>query len=761
MCRSVRWGTVLMVVLSQVVGAWPSILKKDTLVRPRLDRGDPVWVACSTDGAPVYAEMSADSRIVRTAAWMAPFVALDQPTDKAGEWVPVGEYVRLDAAKPVGWMRVDDLLMSQEAKKTEGIYEKAIVVVHYDRKTKTVGGAVARVAPNATAKPSGPELTLFSIFQIYDERLDPESDDSYLLLGEDPTVFDPMRPGNTIRGWVSSRRVFHWNTREAAEYDKATLGGRKPVRIYEKERELRDVLTGKVASKDLEALAEEDPEKKEVLHDEPRFPIISRERKTGDTRYWNVGFVADEIGPTLAKREEVAVLTRLPNVVDILFVFDGTGSMRRYRHEVLGAVQEVVASARQYWRDNYPGEKEAELRFSVAMYKDYTEKDCFKRLPLERDSLTQIETFIEDHRFSGGRNRPAVFHAIVSSLAAAKKEFRKESFRAVFLIGDMGNMGVSNKPDPGPTGRLKPVGAKEVKDQPFYTTASVLTALQENDCDFYVIHTAGRRRQDAYVRLREDAETIGNAMRGGISEYIPLTEPHAVQRELAKKITQLLDERYQMPEVLSSISQGRIILNRNQITGTRLLQRAVTIMERYNIDPQILAGRSVSLFAEGWAAPVDVATGQRALKLSLLMDKQEVEGLITFLGQAAKVSHRNVQQGWCKALEAVTGDRVEIDPKVGVPAEVLEKHLGIPVRSGVLHMTLDEVSRLPYSKIAEAIRGFQRKLFLLRAVVNEKAIKLENNAKGEVTFEVLGDRKYWFGARGAERAWLDAEIYMP
>lgn len=501
-----------------------------------------------------------------------------------------------------------------------------------------------------------------------------------------------------------------------------------------------------------------------MRHDEPRFPIISRERRAGDVRIWNVGFIADEIGPTLEVREEVAEVTRIANVVDILFVFDGTRSMNRYKHEVLGAMQEVKNSAVQYWKENYPGEKQAEIRFSVAMYKDYTEPDYFKRMPLGKDNFSQIQKFVEDHRYSGGRNRPAVFHAIDAALKAAKKEFRKESFRAVFLIGDMGNMGVSEDPDPGRPGLPKKEREKNEAEGGCYTAEGVAEALRQNDCDFYAIHVASKRTRPAYRKFAAQAETI----RGGVksegllaSDYIPLSDPRAVRLELADRITELLDERYQMPEVLSSIHQGRIILNKNRISGTRLLQRAVTIMKRYGIDPKKLAGKSISLFAEGWTPPWDNATGARALKLSLLMDKQEVEALITFLGQASRVSHRNVQQGWCKALEAVTGDTVQLDPEKGVPAEVLEKHLGIPVRSGLLNMTLQEIGRLPHSKILEEIREFQKRLFLLRAVVNEKEIKLETDSKGEITFDEVGPRHYWFGPRGAERVWLDAERFMP
>jgi hypothetical protein len=110
------------------------------------------------------------------------------------------------------------------------------------------------------------------------------------------------------------------------------------------------------------------------------------------------------------------------------------------------------------------------------------------------------------------------------------------------------------------------------------------------------------------------------------------------------------------------------------------------------------------------------------------------------------------------ALENETGDEVSM---LDNPAAIMSKHLGIPIRSGVLSMSFNEISLLPASRITETIKKFERKLFLLRAVNNEEEIKITEDKDGFQNWNVVGSKKWWFGTIGNQRVWLDTEIYMP
>ena len=64
--------------------------------------------------------------------------------------------------------------------------------------------------------------------------------------------------------------------------------------------------------------------------------------------------------------------------------------------------------------------------------------------------------------------------------------------------------------------------------------------------------------------------------------------------------------------------------------------------------------------------------------------------------------------------------------------------------------------------MAEAVKDFQKKLLMLRGVVNEKDIKITIDPKtGRPDYNVAGDKQYWFGHRGALHVWLDRDIFIP
>ena len=715
-------------------------------VEPMLDAGQPMWVACVKEGAELKDAPGRQSAVITHISWMTPYVVIEKSDDQ--KWIKVGEYIRTDAAKSVGWMNKSDLLMRQESRKKNGIYEKSIVVVHYDKERKVIGGAVAYDAPQENANKIGQELTLFQILHVYDERTDVKADRTFLLLGDEPNILDPQKPQQTIQGWIDKTNLFKWDTRQAAEYDKSTVGERDKIRIYAFEDELRELLLGKKNPDDIEWIAEE-TDKAAMRHTDPRFPIITKERKVGNDVMWKIGFVADEIGGAGSSRDELRKVTRVPSAVDIFFVFDGTGSMNVYKDAVTAAVEEVQSAATYYWQENFPGEKKASIRYSIAMYKDYMEAEYYKRIPLEDNNVNKINEFLQTHDYSGGVDEPAVFNGIISAIKDGTVEMRKGSFRAVILIGDMGNLGASNEPDPNG-----------------HTIEDIMGMLETNDCDFYAIHTASAYTEEEYAKFEREAKTIVEALKEGYAAYIPLTSLGKVKEEIYDKVITLLDQRYELVQELEDIAEGRKFIGGNQISGTIMMSRAIDIMKRYNIDPGDFTRKGVTPFAQGWVTPFEQETGTRMMKLAILMNKIEVESLISLLGRLSTAQPDNIRKAWIQALEDFTGDTIESKDRESVydnmvPAEVIKKYLGLNVRSGILNKPLKEIALLPQHIITEETKKLRKKLFLLRAVINEKKLKEGKDDDGEIIYNIVGDKQYWFGTRANERVWLDAETDLP
>ena len=109
-----------------------------------------------------------------------------------------------------------------------------------------------------------------------------------------------------------------------------------------------------------------------------------------------------------------------------------------------------------------------------------------------------------------------------------------------------------------------------------------------------------------------------------------------------------------------------------------------------------------------------------------------------------------------ETLELVTGD--PIDDKT-VPADIIRKQMGIPVKSELLQVLLTDLYKYP-DKQRAAIRELEKKLFLLRGVANEREVTVKEDEHGKVIYELGKDKRWFTGTRGNEWMWLDME-YLP
>jgi tetratricopeptide (TPR) repeat protein len=707
--------------------------------------GDPNFVIVTTNKAKIHKEADKGSDLVANAKWMTPYVVIKRERD-AGRWmIRVGEFVSNTEAKPIGWIRQVDLLTDDRAIKSEGIYVKAFPVTRFDAENDKVEGAKLRNAPGEGGDVIGQEMTQFGIYFVFAENEDLKSGNTYYLMGSEPEIFDNQKPEDSILGWVCDRRMHRWDTRQAAEYDKSTLAERGPVKIYATEADMIAVLKG---ATNVEPLFIEDANKTKVGYAEPRYPIIGPEREVNGHKYWNVAFVPEQEGARGAASGELARLFQMQPAVDILIVIDGTGSMSEFKDPVIAAVRSIQNAAINYWRDHFKEEQEPKLRFSLTLFKDYSENDFYRRTPLEKGNMDEIADLLQSHDWSGGMSSPAVFHGLSSSIKDAAPDMDPAAFRAVFLIGDMGNLGVSDD-----------------DDKNGHSTDSVIRVLKTNNLDFHAIHVATEYMsnpnvpqpiKNAIVKFKTQTETIKDALAQGMSSYTALSDPNKVTDQIQEAVTDILDQRYRtIQEIIAVKTTGKAIGN------TLIGQRAIQLMKQNGIDPSEFAQKKISPFFEGWVAPIDPVSGKRQMKEVILLEKREAETLISVLGRMGPIKRTTVQTRWIQVLSNVAGD----DIKIGVndsPAELYRIWMGLPIKSGILSKSFDEIGNLPVAEKAEAIKGFQKKLFLLRGVVGEKEIeRMEDPKTGRTSYKVKGDKQYWFGHRGSFHAWLDREVYIP
>ena len=706
--------------------------------------GEFIFVVCTRDGAELRDKPEPNAHVIKTIPWMTNYVVTKRTTDALQrEWIRVGVLKTFKEAIPQGWMLKDDLLMRMEAYKEEGVYKKAIVVTLYNKATESFGGAPVRHAPLMSASRVGQELTPYHIFYVYEEHEDIQGEEIFYLIGFQ-AISDPTKPENSIIGWVPGSKLFLWNTREAAEYDKSTLEKRNPVRIYEREEDVSAVIRGEKTPEQVHVLAIEAVAEKEMVPEDFRFPIIGKEFNVDGVKVWKIGFPGGRASP-------VAMSTTPSPVLDILFVYDGMGSMYKLKDALVSVVQNVQSNAKEYWQANWKEEKQPIIRISMAMYKDYITGDAYKRVPLDNDNQKRIIQFINNNAFTGGDDRPPVFHGLSQAIKDAKGEFEKDSFRLVFLIGCMGNMGVSDKDPKG------------------YKVDDMVMLLRENNCDFYAIHVAGDIIPPTGITSRPwkkfegETKAIINQLAEGTAKYVSVVSAQEVKNEINKVIIELLDQRFRVIQKTVEVSTAVASVNDIAKSGTLLAKRVLDQLELNGIEiNKIMNGekkQTMSVFGIGYVTTTEPGTAIRAVKSVVLADRREIEALIALLGRLIDVRYEHVEKGWVDALQATTGEQID-DHKI-IPADIIKKHYGLPVKSSILNMSFTDIGKLQPAQVQAACKDFEKKLFLLRGVVNEKEVSVEVDDKGNITSKPIGDKRYFFGTRNSERAWLDIDVYLP
>lgn len=249
----------------------------------------------------------------------------------------------------------------------------------------------------------------------------------------------------SILGWVSKEDVLPWNTEQAVFFINKAAAGRKPIRIWQAERDIGN------SSKPCfeESLAAE--------HTTEPFPILSRK---GD--FVKVAFLWDAKGhiPAIRERMEDGEQARLAQGsevsrgsdgkhlnlgtaklrhvmqqarrMDVVLVLDVTGSMKPYMDQVNTYLERIVERL-----ITYKGTK-AEVRVGVVAYRDYIDDEpgsfLTRSLDLTPDMKSVNDFMGRLQPGGGGEINEAACEALHQ--AALGMLWGEHSFRVMFLITD-------------------------------------------------------------------------------------------------------------------------------------------------------------------------------------------------------------------------------------------------------------------------------------------------------------------------------------
>ncbi len=686
-------------------------------------------------------------------------------------------------SKVVGWFDEKDVLIERRAmQEQQGIYLKGLVVNQWQDAGAGVSIEGASLLAGPGKDPSGNaydqrgEIGLFSFYFIFKKVRDVRGTEFYLL-GETPVLRHVLEPGRTLVGWVEGSQLREWSTRQAVQFDKATLALRKRegsddgAQIFAEERELVAHIRGEEipGGEPLEPVAVEDTSVERWNHNWPRFPLFEEKKNpqvsvAGDL--YRVGFIGDQIyvdGASGASSGQIADnLERVEKLhgdikdIDLLFVIDSTGSMRKHFSTAADAVLEIAGKVRK----EFPvGDSGPNIRFSVVFYRDYVDEDgkpnptdtyLVKRLPFTGNPAN-VAKFLRDEENMlcdgcGGDEPEAVFYGLEYGInTGAKESTDTVGLRAVVLMGDKGNHARD------PKGRSSDRVAKAIRDQRY---------------DFFCFHMVDEswiRRDPEYRAFRDQCTEIDRKVElSAQTRQVTSKDPAAVAANILEAARSVAKDLEKTREAMRKVSRGEAgLVDIRRQYGVRLTQRLSDMMSDRGIDPTVFVKKSVQIFEEGWVSRLDPLSGERQIETVLLIDRATLEQLMALLARLTQdpPSKKSLEGLWTKALKDMTQGEHDVDKTV---EELIENHLGIPVRKKLLAKTVTEIGNLQPRELDLLYSQLNLDLHKIRGLHSEKQLEIKQRPNGRGGFDIevreVGSRPVWWqGKAGREYAWISLD----
>lgn len=742
----------------------------------------PVSAFISSEDAEIREAPEEGREVIARARFLTPYYVAQGPDSKTdgfvllavpGKQTKDGDFKVKDF---VGWARVQDCLLARTALKNEhGIFRKAIIVNDPQRLKATIDAEGLKAVPalngpgrrvDGSSYDQLTTLGLYDFFYIYAEQK--RADGTYLLIGDRPEIVSRRKPEEAVLGWVNDDRIFRWDTRQAIEFNKDNLKeriaevpeGERGVRIFREQKELelwmKGVKTPPGSDEPLEPIAQEDTAVTFWRYNWPRYPILSRvEGKRRAGGLLQIGFIGDMIyvdtqkeglkarGVTDAAQTIEQIKMKLRNI-DLFFVVDSTGSMQRYFAAAAKAVREIADQVDAAYEPTDPSRPN--IRYSVVLYRDYGDEDredsyLTKRLPLTSDVDGVAKFFSEEPpppNGAGGDEPEAVFHGVYTAVNSAADEMKELSSRAVVVMGDKGN---------------------HPEDVRGYDVVKLSKFLKERQADFYSVHVANdeQLRRDPDVRLFRDQM---NLMRTQLSmpmntTYYAEQKPEVVAKSIVQALDRVREDVDRIARMADELKRGTGFKELKKQYGLRLTDKFARMMTKAGLDPEVFVNSSVQVFGQGWAAESDPKSGLQQLKEVLLVSRVDFEVLVGYLAGFVRYrpTRENIRSLWTSVLNANLG---EFETKRNV-ADLIQNHVGLPIRMKLLHQTLEEITNLSPAELSQLYEELSVDLRHMRGILSEQDIAIERDGD-QVQVKRLGFHRYWWQAHGQEFAWIPLSV---
>jgi len=690
----------------------------------------------------------------------------------------------------LGWVRKAYCVETPQAlmTKPDMIYRKALLVNTIDSLKKGVDAhqpVPVSLAPFTDAPVLEP-LRLFNIFFVYADTAPSRTDEGYVLLGTQAS-FDMKKATtveggdkyvrNIVLGWVPKARMCPWDTHQALEWDvpstKAGAPARRkaPVKFYGSAQDAIDILHGKTTRADNTPIKEGftepdfvDGSARELLYNQMRFPILRPDPNEFDQaklpnvrgKLYKVGCVGsyyDENGKVVADeeqiqrlRDKIARVKEQVDIVEVLFVLDGTDSMTEYIKAARDAVKRITDSVRKDGR---------KVRIAMSYYRDVSPEEKRKKEPdpvkldqsVETSELVDVndreamKKFIEDSKYhrteESGDACEQMFHGLKRSIEKAGFNKDKYARKIVVLIGDCGDEADNKGHEAEIVAKLIPTQTDSMGRKRLVGMPIEFVALQVCEVD------QAKEHKDAKTKFRSQVETIQKLYAKTIEEVgLKDLEP-------ARYVNQLQTE-----QVIASI------LERFKVLDKRAVETAIELdsigrgqwlkfgplmeqlFEAERVDPKVikvLKTKGGQAFQVGYVWAEDEAKIRQIRLKYLVAHKDLVEITRALTNLKNKWEDKEEDKDTEKLATALVGGALGEDGKKMSFVTARTKLKGLDMRSWLLTYTTEN---LAYSKeVEEEMSRVLKKNELLRYIMDDKTIKFE--AWDDTKTSKLGTIKRW------------------
>jgi hypothetical protein len=495
-----------------------------------------VW--CAEDNAPIFTDNSARN-VVGHLDFKEPLLVLESSLEKTttGGWVHWLKVRRNDRTDSEGWVRASSLILSPWALKTTGGAGRKVIAVpgftngEYDR-TFTRRQVFNHQKVRDSDAISGLLVDKFRIFYILRES------ETAFLLANSPTL-EGGNAQQAIIGWMPKEDVSEWNRRLAygPEYG-ASLEG-QVVPLFATQEQTQDYLLSCGAPDTRGTL--------EIMKDEriptvPAYPCIDEENSdptNGIRKLLLIDGFSMEVDEEILKFiEELRELEEQLGNLNLLFIVDATGSMKKYYSRISDSILRLSSKFKGFTQSD-----KSSLKVGFGIYKDYADEPNNVRNISPRNFDSQMAGDIKSVDCSSKNPKPeeAVYNGILTNLTKFKID--PKASNVIVIIGDEGNHAI----DP------KGFNSKQVGDELVRSKSSVFVF----QATAFMTESSNRFQKDALDWIHAVAESVDMNLKqledGVIGNTFDQTTTSLSEQRHVKLITPKVSGRPASPEEMESL----------------------------------------------------------------------------------------------------------------------------------------------------------------------------------------------------------------